>query len=489
MAAMQRKGGTVALIDAEHAFDPVYAASLGLNARDMILTQPDSGEMALEVVDRLVRSSSVDVIAVDSVAALVPQAEIEGEIGLVQVGSQARLMSQALRKLAANASRGQCTIIFLNQLRSKIGVIYGSPEVTSGGNALKFYASVRMDIRKIAQIPDKAAESQTGIRCKVKVVKNKVAPPYRQAEFDIMFGSGISHLGCVVDAAESTGVLVRKGSWYSYKETNLGQGREKTMAALAEDPALAAEIEAAVRASGAFASPIAAPCKHADARACLAQQGCRSRWLMTRSWRSTTRAPRRRRWLTASWLRAEHTATHACLRHSAVIVCFAQRMPRPAPPGAWLMLRLSLSFFIHKVMAAAPLPCCASRCVCALLARQTPRRRRCPRRAPLSRITVSRPPRRRRAKHVPTPPAAAAFAFAPKSRCAQDLMSTTWRVRRWKLMSCLQDSQVTSSWSLLPSTVRMSPKNAMLLTPQLGHGACSTTLSFSSRPVNLALMR
>jgi recombination protein RecA len=252
MAAMQRKGGTVALIDAEHAFDPVYAASLGLNARDMILTQPDSGEMALEVVDRLVRSSSVDVIAVDSVAALVPQAEIEGEIGLVQVGSQARLMSQALRKLAANASRGQCTIIFLNQLRSKIGVIYGSPEVTSGGNALKFYASVRMDIRKIAQIPDKAAEAQTGIRCKVKVVKNKVAPPYRQAEFDIMFGSGISHLGCVVDAAEATGVLVRKGSWYSYKETNLGQGREKTMAALAEDSALAAEIEAAVRASGAF---------------------------------------------------------------------------------------------------------------------------------------------------------------------------------------------------------------------------------------------
>ncbi len=251
MAAMQRKGGTVALIDAEHAFDPVYAASLGLNAREMILTQPDSGEMALEVVDRLVRSSSVDVIAVDSVAALVPQAEIEGEIGLVQVGSQARLMSQALRKLAANANRGQCTIIFLNQLRSKIGVIYGSPEVTSGGNALKFYASVRLDIRKIAQIPDKQAEAQTGIRCKVKVVKNKVAPPYRVAEFDIMFGSGISHLGCVVDAAEATGVLVRKGSWYSYKETNLGQGREKTMAALAEDPSLAAEVEAAVRASGA----------------------------------------------------------------------------------------------------------------------------------------------------------------------------------------------------------------------------------------------
>ena len=368
MAAMQRKGGTVALIDAEHAFDPVYAASLGLNARDMILTQPDSGEMALEVVDRLVRSSSVDVIAVDSVAALVPQAEIEGEIGLVQVGSQARLMSQALRKLAANASRGQCTIIFLNQLRSKIGVIYGSPEVTSGGNALKFYASVRMDIRKIAQIPDKAAESQTGIRCKVKVVKNKVAPPYRQAEFDIMFGSGISHLGCVVDAAESTGVLVRKGSWYSYKETNLGQGREKTMAALAEDPVLAAEIEAAVRASGAFAPSIAASCKLADSRACLSQQGCRSRWWMTRSWRSTTRAPRRRRWLTASWLRAEHTATARrmlapfrckcvlCATHAAS--CAARRVADVAP---------FLIFLHSQSNGSRAAPCGASRCVCALL--------------------------------------------------------------------------------------------------------------------------
>jgi recombination protein RecA len=250
MASVQRAGGTVALIDAEHAFDASYAAHMGLNTSEMILTQPDSGEMALEVVDRLVRSSGMDLIAVDSVAALVPQAEIEGEIGLVQVGGQARLMSSALRKLAANAAKANCTIIFLNQLRSKIGVMYGSPEVTSGGNALKFYASVRLDIRKIGQIPDKGAEEQTGIRCKVKVVKNKVAPPYRVAEFDIMFGSGISQLGCLVDAAESTGVIAKRGAWYSYGEGNLGQGREKTVAALAENPALAAEIEAAVREAG-----------------------------------------------------------------------------------------------------------------------------------------------------------------------------------------------------------------------------------------------
>jgi recombination protein RecA len=265
MAAMQRAGGTCALIDAEHAFDPVYAASLGLNAREMIMSQPDSGEMALEVVDKLVRSSGMDLIAVDSVAALIPQAEIEGEIGLIQVGAQARLMSQALRKLSANASKANCTIIFLNQLRSKIGVMYGSPEVTSGGNALKFYASVRLDIRKIGQIPDKQSEAQTGIRCKVKVVKNKVAPPYRVAEFDLMFGSGINHLGCVVDAAEATGVIAKRGAWYSYNDANLGQGREKTVAALAENAQLAAEIEAAVRAHGALRLRGACVCCDADA--------------------------------------------------------------------------------------------------------------------------------------------------------------------------------------------------------------------------------
>ena len=258
MAAVQASGGTAALIDAEHAFDQEYAARLGLNCQELLLCQPDSGEMALQVVDELVRSSAVDVIAVDSVAALVPQSEIQGEIGLVQLGGQARLMSQALRKLAASASKANTTIIFLNQLRSKIGVVYGSPEVTSGGNALKFYASCRMDIRRIAAIPDKPApgESQTGIRCKVKVVKNKVAPPYRIAEFDIMFGSGISKLGCLVDAAEAAGIIVRKGAWYSFKEANLGQGREKTLQALTESPALAAELEALVRAVGQDSVPV-----------------------------------------------------------------------------------------------------------------------------------------------------------------------------------------------------------------------------------------
>ena len=249
MASAQRAGGNAALIDAEHAFDATYGEKMGLNVRDLLLSQPSSGEEALEIADRLCRSHSVDVIAVDSVAALVPQTEIQGEMGMVQVGAQARLMSQALRKLAISASKTGTTVIFLNQLRNKIGVLYGSPETTSGGNALKFYASCRMDIRRIGTIPDKpaAGESHTGIRCKVKVVKNKVAPPYRIAEFDVMFGSGISHAGCVVDAAEQAGIIVRKGSWYSYKDQQLGQGRDKTLAALQADAALCADIEAAVR--------------------------------------------------------------------------------------------------------------------------------------------------------------------------------------------------------------------------------------------------
>lgn len=250
MASAQKAGGHAALIDAEHAFDPVYASKLGLNLEELVLSQPGSGEEALEIADRLIRSHSVDVIAIDSVAALVPQTEIQGEMGMVQVGAQARLMSQALRKLAASASKTGTSVIFLNQLRNKIGVLYGSPETTSGGNALKFYASCRLDIRRIGTIPDKPApgEPHMGIRCKVKVVKNKVAPPYRIAEFDIMFGSGISHSGCVVDAAEQAGVVVRKGSWYSFKDQQLGQGRDKTLAALAADPQLCADIEAAVRA-------------------------------------------------------------------------------------------------------------------------------------------------------------------------------------------------------------------------------------------------
>lgn len=258
MASVQKSGGTAALIDAEHAFDQAYAQALGLDCANLVLCQPDSGEMALQVVDELVRSSAVDVIAVDSVAALIPQSEIQGEIGMVQLGGQARLMSQALRKLAASASKANTTIIFLNQLRSKIGVVYGSPEVTTGGNALKFYASCRMDIRRIASIPEKPSpgESQVGIRCKVKVVKNKVAPPFRLAEFDILFGSGISHAGCLVDAAEAAGIIVRKGAWYSYGEGNLGQGREKTVAALLADPTLASEIEALVRQKGQAVAPV-----------------------------------------------------------------------------------------------------------------------------------------------------------------------------------------------------------------------------------------
>ena len=259
MASAQKAGGHAALIDAEHAFDPVYAAKLGLNLEELVLSQPGSGEEALEIADRLIRSHSVDVIAIDSVAALVPQTEIQGEMGMVQVGAQARLMSQALRKLAASASKTGTSVIFLNQLRNKIGVLYGSPETTSGGNALKFYASSRLDIRRIGTIPDKPApgEPHMGIRCKVKVVKNKVAPPYRVAEFDIMFGSGISHTGCVVDAAEAAGVVVRKGSWYSYKDQQLGQGRDKTLAALSADTQLCVDIEAAVRAhSDAVVLPV-----------------------------------------------------------------------------------------------------------------------------------------------------------------------------------------------------------------------------------------
>merc|ERR1712216_956107 len=248
MAEMQKLGGTVALIDAEHAFDPDYAKRLGLNVDDLVVCQPETGEMALEVVDTLVRSAAVDLICVDSVAALVPRSEIEGEIGMVQVGAHARLMSQALRKINVNAAKAGTTIIFLNQLRSKVGVIYGSPEVTTGGNALKYYSSVRLDIRRREVIKGKAGEDDTGVRCKVKVAKNKVAPPYKIAEFDMMFVRGISSEGCVFDVAESTGVIEKKGSWYSFKGEQLGQGREKTLSFLDENPEMKATIETDVRA-------------------------------------------------------------------------------------------------------------------------------------------------------------------------------------------------------------------------------------------------
>merc|ERR1719464_92817 len=215
IAECQKKGGTAAFVDAEHALDPVYAAGIGIDVEDLLVSQPDSGEMALDIVDQLVRSSAVDVIVVDSVAALVPRAELEGDMSDMQVGLQARLMSKALRKITSSLSLSQCTVIFLNQLRSKVGVIYGSPEVTSGGNALKFYASVRLDTRRREVLPD-----NMGIRCKVKVVKNKISAPFKIIELDILFGEGIDKMGCLLDAALDLDVAERKGSWYAYRGKN-----------------------------------------------------------------------------------------------------------------------------------------------------------------------------------------------------------------------------------------------------------------------------
>ncbi|WOD39009.1 recombinase RecA [Nodosilinea sp. E11] len=245
LAEVQKMGGVAAFVDAEHALDPIYAAALGVNVEELLVSQPDTGEMGLEVVDQLVRSSAIDVVVVDSVAALVPRAEIEGEMGDAHVGLQARLMSQALRKITGSIGKSQCTVIFLNQLRQKIGISYGNPEVTTGGNALKFYASVRLDIRRIQTL--KKGTEEYGIRAKVKVAKNKVAPPFRIGEFDILFGQGISTMGCLVDLAEQTGVIVRKGAWYSYEGDNIGQGRENTIQRLQEDAAFAQKVEAQVR--------------------------------------------------------------------------------------------------------------------------------------------------------------------------------------------------------------------------------------------------
>jgi len=263
MAEMQKVGGTVALIDAEHAFDPEYSQRLGLDVDEVVVCQPETGEMGLEVVDTLVRSNAVDLIVVDSVAALVPRSEIEGEIGMVQVGAHARLMSQALRKINVNAAKAGVTIIFLNQLRSKVGVIYGNPEITTGGNALKFYASVRLDIRRKEIIKGKAGADDEGVRVKCKVAKNKVAPPYKVAEFDMIFGRGISGLGCTLDAADEMDVIDRKGSWYSYGEERLGQGREKAMETLTENPEMLKAVETDVRRviaerlAGKYGTPIA----------------------------------------------------------------------------------------------------------------------------------------------------------------------------------------------------------------------------------------
>ncbi|MFM6189393.1 MAG: recombinase RecA [Planktothrix sp.] len=245
IAEVQKAGGIAAFVDAEHALDPTYAAVLGVDTENLLVSQPDTGEMALEVVDQLVRSVAVDIIVIDSVAALVPRAEIEGDMGDAHMGLQARLMSQALRKITGNIGKSNCTVIFLNQLRQKIGVTYGNPETTTGGNALKFYASVRLDIRRIQTL--KRGTDEYGIRAKVKVAKNKVAPPFRIAEFDIIFGKGISTLGCLIDLAEETGVLKRKGAWYSYNGDNIGQGRDKTLTYLEDNTALATEIEQKVR--------------------------------------------------------------------------------------------------------------------------------------------------------------------------------------------------------------------------------------------------
>ena len=245
IAEAQKQGGVAAFVDAEHALDPVYAAALGVNIDDLLVSQPDTGEAALEIVDQLVRSSAIDLVVIDSVAALVPRAEIEGEMGDSHVGLQARLMSQALRKITGNIGKSGCTVIFLNQLRLKIGVTYGNPETTTGGNALKFYASVRLDIRRIQTL--KKGNDQFGIRAKVKVAKNKIAPPFKIAEFDIIFGEGISTLGCIVDLAEENSILTRKGAWYSYKGDNISQGRDNAIRYLVDNPDVTTEIEQKLR--------------------------------------------------------------------------------------------------------------------------------------------------------------------------------------------------------------------------------------------------
>ncbi|NMG19571.1 recombinase RecA [Brasilonema bromeliae] len=245
VAEVQKNGGIAAYVDAEHALDPAYAGALGVDTENLFISQPDTGEAALEIVDQLVRSAAVDIVVIDSVAALVPRAEIEGEMGDAHVGLQARLMSQALRKITGNIGKSGCSVIFLNQLRQKIGVSYGNPETTTGGNALKYYASVRLDIRRIQTL--KKGTEEFGNRVKVKVAKNKVAPPFRVAEFDIIFGKGISTLGCLVDLAEETGILIRKGAWYSYNGENISQGRDNAIKYLEEKPEFAEKIKQLVR--------------------------------------------------------------------------------------------------------------------------------------------------------------------------------------------------------------------------------------------------
>ena len=244
-AEVQKAGGTAAFVDAEHALDPVYAGKLGINLDELLISQPDTGEQALEITDTLVRSGAIDILVIDSVAALTPRAELEGEMGDHHVGLQARLMSQALRKLTSSISKSNCMVIFINQIRMKIGVMYGSPEVTTGGNALKFYSSVRIDIRRIGAIKEK--EEIVGNQTRVKVVKNKVAPPFKVVEFDIMYGKGISKMGELVDLGVKAGIVEKSGSWYSYESQRIGQGRENAKRFLSENPELADQIENQVR--------------------------------------------------------------------------------------------------------------------------------------------------------------------------------------------------------------------------------------------------
>ena len=245
IAEAQKKGGICAIVDAEHAFDASYAKKLGVNIDDLLISQPDYGEQALEIAERLILSGALDVVVIDSVAALVPKGELDGEMGDSKMGLQARLMSQAMRKLTATISRTNCTCIFINQLREKIGVMFGSPETTTGGNALKFYASIRLDIRRIGQLKD--GDNVIGNRTRVKVVKNKVAPPFRQVEFDIMYGEGISKIGEIIDMGVDMQILTKSGSWYSYGENKIGQGRDAVKNFLLDNPEFASEIETAIR--------------------------------------------------------------------------------------------------------------------------------------------------------------------------------------------------------------------------------------------------
>ncbi|HEU4660895.1 MAG TPA: recombinase RecA [Pseudolabrys sp.] len=264
VAEAQKKGGICAFVDAEHALDVVYARKLGVNTDDLLISQPDAGEQALEIADTLVRSGAIDVLVVDSVAALVPRSELEGEMGDTQPGSQARLMSQALRKLTASIARSRTMVIFINQIRMKIGVMYGSPETTSGGNALKFYASVRLDIRRIGAIKDR--DEVVGNQTRVKVVKNKLAPPFKQVEFDIMYGEGVSKVGELIDLGVKAGVVEKSGAWFSYDSQRIGQGRENAKQFLKDNPDVAAKIEAAVRQNaGLIAEAIVTGAKEEDA--------------------------------------------------------------------------------------------------------------------------------------------------------------------------------------------------------------------------------